>query len=212
MKKFLLICLALSMVLCLGACTSSATSSKNKFVALEDDEILVVGSASKPFMNYENEQETIRTLSYTVSVTYTLQRSYHDYGYQNDAVLYNNYYYYWSVDTQSATQELGTETVKKVYQYFYLPYGESENVVVKSVVRTQVSYDYDGGWVEKDVKVNTDLGGYFATFESLKAQCPELAEKIDVNTTRKYYVDTTTPDHVSTDEKFYDSYYYIEEK
>ena len=210
MKKILLLALAAIMILSLVACGSKEMKTKNKFTALGDGEVLTIGESGAQFVNREKESVTIQTLSYTQSVTYTLRRSY--YSSSQDEVLYNSYYYSWTTNTQTETQELGKKTTKTIYTYEYLPYKEDESVAVKTNILTKVSFDYDGGWIEKPVEVTINLSGYFESFNTLKSACPQLAELIDTKPTQKYYVDVTIPDSITSSETFYNSYYYIEER
>ena len=205
MKKTLILLILTLTVFALASCAKS-----NEFIALDKDEVLVIGNDQKSFMNYEDETEEISTLNYTLSVTYTLQRySYQRYG---DEVYYKNYYYRWNTETCQETEMLGTKTVKQSYTYSYLPYGEDEKIVVKATVSTNTSYDYEGGWVEKPVEVIINLNGYFSDISAIQTNCPELAEIISLESTRKYYIDTTTPDEISSSKEFYNTYYYIEKK
>ena len=208
-EKTLLLLLTVIMIFTLVSCNSKKMETKNKFTRLGDAEILTIGTTGTRFMNYEKETVTVKELTYTLAVTYTLHKATYDYG---ESVLYGGYYYYWTTSNQTETQELGKQTTKKTYIYEYLPYKENENVAVKTNVLTKVSFDYEGGWIEKNVDVTTILNGYFDSFEALKLACPQIAELIDTKPTRKYYVDVTVPDNLVSSEEFYDSYYYIEEK
>lgn len=205
MKKLLLIFIALAMSFSIVAC-----GSHKEFVELGADKVLVIGNTGERFMNHISENETVSTLTYALSVTHTLHRSSYSYSTNGSYVQHDGYYYYWDTETQYETEELGKKTTKNTFTYSYLPYGDDENIAVKTTVLTEVSYDYSGGWIEKNVNVSTDLNGYFSSFAILKAACPELAEMIDVSTTRKYYVDVTTPKSIYNDETYYNTYYYIE--
>lgn len=208
MKKFFLFLLTAVMTLSLVSCNQS-TGSQNSFIALGNDEVLTVGDNNTRFMNYEDETVEVKELTYTLKVKHTLRRtSYYD----SDYVLYKGYYYYWETDVQTETQELGKKTTQRIYQYEYLPYIENENILVKCTVTTKTSFDYEGGWIEKTADVKTSLNGYFASFEALKKECPELADKIDTTSTNNYYIDVTVPDKITTSTDFYDTYYYIEKK
>lgn len=209
-KTLLIICMAI-MILMLASCNSSEIKSNNTFTSLSDNEILTVGSQRVRYMNYQTENTTVSTLTYPIYITYRLNRSYYsDY---TNSVKYGDYYYYWSTDeTTNESVELGHKTTKTTHTYAYLPYLENEGVSIKETIVTEVSFDHEGGWIEKETEVNIILNGYFASFDAIKSVCPELAAKIDTNTTRKYYVDVTIPDDIITNRQFYDSYYYIEKK
>jgi hypothetical protein len=161
-------------------------------------------------MNYENETVTDKYVTYTNSVTYTLRRSYSSSA--TNSVYYNGYYYYW--DTQSTSQEkkLGKQTVTTVYSYQYLPYGENEEILVKSTVYTHTAFDYDGGWLDFSREVKTNLSNLFESFDDLEKKCPDLAKLIDTSTTQKIFVDIVVPDVTTSQETYYSTYYYIEEK
>ena len=211
MKKLLVFLLAVAMTLCFASCSSNggSSSSSNHLIALADNEVLNVGNNS--FMNYEDETETVQTLTVTLSVTYTLNRSYYES--YSDAVYYNGYYYYWTIENTTETQTLGKATTKNVYTYSYLPYGENEKVLVKTTTARQTTYDYEGGWVEKPITVDTNLNGYFASFSKLESDCPDLAKTVkEAPTSKKYYVDVTTPDSTTSSKNFYDTYFYVEKK
>lgn len=212
MKKLFLILLSALMLLSLASCDSgSDMESANRFIALKDDEVLTVGTNQDVFMNYEDEREENKQLTYTLSVTYTLNRTSYENGYY-DSVYYNGYYYYWTSDKQTETEELGKQTTKTVYTYEYLPFGENEKVLVKTTVLTKVSCDYKGGWFEKTHEATLKLNGYFNSFDQLKNDCPLLADKIDISGKEKLYVDVTIPDRITSYEEFYEIYYYIEKK
>ena len=164
-------------------------------------------------MNYHDENVSVRNLTYVQSVTYTLHRYYYpDYSGGTEYVKYGNYCYYWTTETTRASEKLGNQITKTTYTHSYLPYLENEGVDIKTTATTEVSFDYDGGWVEKDVTVTTILNGYFDSFASLKHLCPDLADQIDTRATRQYYVDVTVQDNISSYHNFYDTYYYIEKK
>ena len=209
MKKTILLLLLTAILLSFASCSMSNDPPINKFIELKNNETLYIGETQEQFMNYENVVETVETLTYPIAVTYTLQRSSVE---TPNSVSYKNQYYYWEEVAQTTTQTLGKSTETTTYKFSYLPYGENENVAIKATVYTSVSYDYEGGWIEKDVAVTCNLNGFFASTSTLQQACPALAEKINLRTTRQYYVDTTTPDNIWTEQEFYDSYYYIEEK
>ena len=193
----------------LTAC-SNTSSGANKFIELKDSEHIKVGSVKQPFMNYESRDESIGTLTYVVSATYTLRRTTSSYSLPALYVSYEGYYYYWESDVRNDTIELGTITTTKLTKYSYLPYSENENVIIKKTQTTKTSYDYSGGWIEKPASVTINLSGYFNNFADLREECPALASLIDATENRKYYVDTYTPEQIQSTEQFYDSYYYIE--
>ena len=211
MKKIAVLLLATIMLMSLISCGADDPVPNNTFISLSNDEILYIGQNSGRFMNYEDENVTIDKLNYVYAEEYTLWRSYSPSSYY-DYVEYEGYYYYWNKYTTNENVELGERTTTTNYSYSYLPYLENEGVDIKVTAKTTVSFDYEGGWIEKDVTVDIDLNGYFESFEALKTACPELAKKIDTTTTRKYYVDVTIPDNIATEHNFYDKYYYIEKK
>ena len=207
MKRIILVLVAI--IMCFSLMSCGGFNNTNTFIPLKDNEVLNVGGNSVQYMNYQDEREEVQTLTYNIEVTYNLLRSSYS---SSDYIYYNGYYYYWSMTTKSESEELGKKTTKYTYTYSYLPYGEDENVVVKSKVYAQTTYDYKGGWVERETKVTINLNGYFSTFDVLNEKCPELAKKVDKNTVRQYYIDVITPDSVNTTTEKYTTFYYIEEK
>ena len=171
MKKLLTLFLVAILAFCLVACNDSTPTSKNQFISLKDNEVLVVGNSAGRFMNYESSTEEVKTLTHTLSVEYTLNRS--SYSYSEDYVYYDGYYYHWSTSSKTETETLGTATTKTVYSRSYLPYGENENILVRTTVYTNTTYSYKGGWVNKDVTVDTDLRGYFSSLSDLEEKCPD---------------------------------------
>ncbi|MBQ8739337.1 MAG: hypothetical protein IJZ04_07560 [Clostridia bacterium] len=210
MKKVLLFALVAIMLLGLVSCGNQ--SSKNKFIKLKDNEVLKIGQNSRPIMNYENESKTVKYVTYTSAVTYTLKRSFYQNANGSQTVEYNNYYYYWEATATTQEKILGNQTTTTVYTYEYLPYGESEDLLLKATTHTHVSFDYDGGWLELPCDVTTNLSNYFASFQELEEKCPDLAKLIDTSKTQKVYVDIIVPDTISSSETYHSTYYYIEEK
>jgi hypothetical protein len=211
MKKIAVLLLATIMLMSLISCGADGPIPNNTFISLSNDEILYIGQNGGHFMNYEDKNVTIDKLNYVYAEEYTLWRNYSPSSYY-DYVEYEGYYYYWSKQTTNETVELGERTMTTIFSYSYLPYLENEGVDVKVTAKTTVSFDYEGGWIEKDTAVDINLNGYFESFEALKTACPELAKKINTTTTRKYYVDVTIPDNIETEHNFYNTYYYIEKK
>ena len=209
MKKLLLISLVIVMLLGLVSCGNQ--SSKNKFISLKDNEVLKIGQVTKPFMNYENETVTDKYVTYTNSVTYTLKRT-SIYNSVTNSVEYNGYSYYWTTETTTQEKKLGKQTVTTVYSYQYLPYGENEEILVKSTVYTHTAFDYDGGWLEFSREAKIELSNYFTSFDDLEEKCPDLAKLIDTSKTQKVFVDIVVPDVTTSQENYYSTYYYIEEK
>ena len=203
MKKLFALFIALVLTFCFVSC-----QTPNQLIRLNNDEVLIVGNNVGIFKNYVDTNELIQYINYTVSVTHKLNRS--TYSSNTNSVLFGGYYYYWSTTETEETETLGTATIKTTYTYEYLPYSENEQILVKTIVKTEYSYPYEGGWIEKPVEVFINLNGYFSDFADLQSKCPELAQKIDTNQTRKYYVDTSTPATITSSERFYDNYFYIE--
>ena len=210
MKKIALVLVVVILTLSLVSCASGEIKSKNKFTKLRDNEVLVIGTENTSFKNFEDETVTVKELTYILSKTYTLRRS--SYDNNSDSVLYNGYYYYWTTSTQTEKMVLGHQTTKNVYTYEYMPIIENESVLVKVTNLTKVSFDYEGGWIEKVATTNTVLNGYFTSFATLVNDCPALADLIDLSPVEKYYVDVTVADTITTTRNTFNSYYYIEEK
>ncbi len=202
MKKFVALILGVLSCFVFFACSSDYT-----FVALNDNQTLVVGNSK--YYNTTEEVTTTDSYTYIVETTFTLRRSSYRY---DDYVEYNGYYYYWDTEDVTATATLGKSTLKNTTKYYYLTYGaDKENIRVKKVTETSKSYDYQGGFRTHNRTINYNLNGYFDSISNLEIVCPELLAKIDNVETKKYYVDTTTPNRISTN--YYggsDTYYYFE--
>jgi len=187
----------------LAGCSSSTYRS---YQDLPNNKVLTVGGTK--LLNYSDVNTTPVNLSYTFSVGYTLSRYLYNPG-SGDIVQYNNYYYLWTVSATAEQEELGNKTTSTDYKYAYLVYSENEALSVKTTISTETSYNFNGGWIIKNFDFTTELNGYFASFSALKAAVPELAAKIDVSGTKKYYVDVTTPKTVATSYQQYTTFYYF---
>lgn len=207
MKKTLAILILLTMSLFMFACSNNGGTT-NKFIEFKDDEVLYVGS-NMQFMNYEDEVETVRTLTYTKKTTYELRRTYY---LDSNSVEYNGYYYYWTRSTVSDEEELGKMITKYTYEYSYLPYGSEEDLIVKTKVTEEKSFDFEGGWIEKKVENEFQLNNYFESINDLKQKCPKLYEKLDLKENNKFYIDTDVPTITASSNETYTTYYYIEKK
>ena len=204
MKKAIAILILLTMSLFIFSC-----GRINKFTELENDEVLYVGP-SKRYMNHEDENTVENLLTYTTKTKYELFRSYNNYN--TGSVKYGDYYYYWSKTTETDTVSLGKETTKNTYKYSYLTYGENENIVVKTTVTTEKSYDFTGGFIEKDSEIEIDLNGYFSSREDLKEKCVDLYNQLDLNEKKQYFVDTEIPSITQSTKEELSTYFYIEKK
>ncbi len=209
MKKFICFLLLAITILPLFSCTNDIETN-NTFTRLKDNEVLTANNSR--YMNLETETETIQELEYIISVSYTLYRSSYSPSSTNTSIYYNGYYYYWIASSITEKEQLGLQTVKSTTVYEYLPLVESESVVIRSITKTETTFDYKGGWIEKDVEVKTNLSGFFSSFDILKTDCPELAELIDTDNTRKYYIDVTVPDNITYNSHQINSYYYIDKR
>ncbi|MBQ4510933.1 MAG: hypothetical protein II984_09425 [Clostridia bacterium] len=204
MKKAIAILILLTMSLFIFSC-----GRINKFTELENDEVLYVG-ANRRYMNYEDENTVENLLTYTTKTKYELLRTYNDYN--TGSVKYGEYYYYWRKTTETDTVSLGKETTKNTYKYSYLTYGENENIVVKTTVTTEKSYDFNGGFIEKDSEIEIDLNGYFSSREDLKEKCVDLYNQLDLNEKKQYFVDTEIPPITQSTKEELSTYFYIEKK
>lgn len=205
MKKIAALLSCSFLVLGLATACKDKTET-NSFTDLKKDEALFVGTEDT-FVNLENTKKETVSLSYTVSVKYSLVRSSYEH---SNAIEYEGYYYYWNTAETTDEAILGNKTTTTTLTHSYLPYGQDENIVVRSETKTTTSYDYKGGWIEKDFSYELNLNNYFSNFAALKTACPELASKIDVSGKKKYYVDVTTPEKTYVQmETFESTYYYI---
>ena len=114
--------------------------------------------------------------------------------------------------TETDTAQLGNVTIKNTYKYSYLPYGENENVVVKTTVTTEKSYDFVGGFIERDSIIELDLNGYFSDRADLKEKCLDLYNLLDLEEKKQYFVDTEIPPITQSTSEEFSTYFYIEKK
>lgn len=225
MKKlvslFLVLFMCLSISIMLVACSSKNSNSNNRetganeLIALSKDATLHIGT-SVAITNSILENTTDMYLTYTSHITYSLSL---DYLYSNEDIPDNyfqvsegsRYYYHWDIYKVTDQALLGKRTEKTECTSSYLPYGDGESIMVKTTAVTSYLYDYNGGFVEKDITYDVDLNGYFTTFEELAIAYPDLAKYAYTgNTSDKYYVDTNTPTRTTTESRSYtDTYYYI---
>ena len=219
MKKLLLLSLSVLLVFTLISCNTSGVSDPeretnpseiNRYIPLDNDVTLYVGS-NKTYTNYEVESITPEYLNQLVSVTYTLRRSSYANGYDIPYVEYENYYYYWNTENTHEEILLGSKTVKTTCRYEYMPFGEANNINIRTIRTTETTYDYEGGFVTKDFDYTVDVGYYFDSWEDLQEKCPDLAKQINTSGSKKYYVDVTSPNTVTYDTyTATDTYYYFE--
>ncbi len=207
MKKLFIFLLCLVSIFSLAAC-SKETNVTNKFAPI-GEKTLFVGS-SENFTNVTDELEEEQYLTYLTDVTYTLHRLTSNQGI--DTVLVGGYYYYWTADQTTDEHYLGKCTTTTTVTHSYFTFGEKhENVAVKTERVLKKSYNYQGGFINKSFTHTTNLNGYFASFDALKEASPELAAKIDISGSKKYYVDTTYPTRTtSSTQQFTNTYFYFE--
>lgn len=207
MKNLIAFILCLVAALGLCSCNSAPTSTENKFIPLEDDQTLCVGSYI--FMNYENKTTSTTYLTFTKKITYRLVSSYYSNGTQS--VEYNGRYYYWEKSETTDEEILGNKTVKTTVLYSYLPYTNAENIAVKSTQITSTSFDYAGGFVTKPYDLSIDFSNYFSSAEDLKNALPDLYNQLPAKAEKTYYIDVTVVPTTQTSTQTYTStYYYFE--
>ena len=176
---------------------------------LSANQVLVVGS--KVFRNYiDEEEEEDVYLEYVSDITYTLKRSSYN-NYDESYVLYNGYYYYWSINESKIQSKIGTKKVTNTYKYSYLALGaDNQNVLVKTTQKTVLEYSYSGGIIEKPFELYTYLNNYFTSLTDLKEKCIELYNKLDQSPTKKYHVSANDITEITYNVKTYNNYFYIE--
>jgi len=203
-------------MLCLASCGTQDKGRVNEFIPLGNGESLNIG-LNESYTNWTDEETVEVYMDYVAYVTYSLNRVY--WPSYNGPVPDNyflastgsSYYFYWSVETVEETQLLGNKTAKTEYTYSYLPYNEDNSIVVRTNAVTTYSYDYQGGFIEKEIEYIIDLNGYFISFDEVKESYPELANAAYTgNTSDKYYVKIDNSKDVYTDtNNFTNTYYYI---
>jgi len=208
MKKIAILLICLFSIFSFAACGGGKETEE--FQKLELGQTLFVGN-NNMFKNYIDAEATKEYLSYEKSVTYTLNRTNFNGG--TSYVPYNGYYYYWSSPTTITDQELlGIKTIYTSYKYSYLPYGQNnENIVVKTTITVETNFDFVGGFITKERECITKLNNYFESIDDMKAKCPDLLAKIDLEESKQYYVDTTLPAISSSSRQtFTSTYFYFE--
>ena len=220
MKRIVSLILAvitLAALLLATGCAEQVTGKvqgASELIALPKNATLHVGY-SKTFKNTVDETSSAVYLDYVKNITYSLKRTYYYY----DDVPENyfkvngrdNYYYYWEKSVTTEQALLGNRTARTETVYSYLPYGDGESIMVKTTTVTTYSFDYEGGFIDKNIEYYTDLNGYFYSFDALKTEYPDLAAAAYTgNLSDKYYVDTKVRSVTETKkDEFSNTYYYI---
>lgn len=217
MKRILAIVLVIASLLGLSACGDTSNDAlTNKFIVLGAGETLNIGTTMS-VTNSVTETTEEYYLDYVSAVTYTLHREYWSSyygtvpeGYYRESET-SNYYLYWEKDVITSSAYMGNVTQKKECTYQYIPYAQSESIAVKRIVATSYSYDFAGGFIEKEILYNIDLNGYYESMEELERLHPDFAKMAYTgNTSDRYYVDTTIPKEIVVSEQSYsNTYYYI---
>lgn len=205
MKKVFVSVLLLSLVVCLVGCSNR---NFREYKELPKDKVLVLANGDR----MANNTTTVISQSYltkAVSRNYTLLRSSFKTGAVGE-VQYQNYWYRINV-TQVTDQELlGKQTVTVNTSYAYLIYTEDESLSVKTTIVTSTSFDYKGGWVEREYEKIVNLNDYFATETELYSAIPEFRSQIDSDNIEKYYLDITVPTTTETNYQQINTFYYFD--
>lgn len=206
MKKIIILLLCVCSVFAFVGCGESSTEMKT-LARLENNQTLCVDG--KKMMNYTDKNITTEYLVYEKRASYTLMRSMNS---NTNSIKVGDYYYYWVSNIVNEELELGTKTTDITCEVYYLPYGnDAENIAVRHKITQNVTYGYEGGFKDMARIVDIDLNSYFESFDALKQQSKDLAALIDAETSKKYYVDVTTPTQVHYEEESYtNTYYYFE--
>ena len=207
MKKFLCLVMCLTLLISLSSCFSKNTDD---FKALKNDQVLHIGNVS-----YKN-QDTSITNTYILrvekKVTYTLEKTNSNYyeSYEGYAKI-GDYTYYFVPTVETKEEALGNITEKISIKYEYMPYSETENIVLKTIKTTQKIYDFaDEGFVEKPRTYEINLNGYFDSVDELMTIAPELFSTVDTSETKKYYFEVGKPPITTTQTKKFETYFYID--
>lgn len=209
-KKILALVMATLSISCLFACNDDGSTSTpvKTFTALANDETLHIGTRT-PLINMTSTDTQEMYFSYVIDYVYTLHRTSYSYSNEN-YISYGGYYYYWTTTSTSTEAYLGTKTTVTTVSYSYLPYAQDECIAVKYTTLTETSFNYQGGFFNRNFNYNLVLNDYFLSYNDLKEQVPELANQIDVSKSKRYYVDTVVPTQKSVSTQTYtDTYFYI---
>lgn len=200
--------LAFTLISCTAAKAAKNDSGFREYVKLPTDKILVTGSGER----LANTTSTFSTQSYItkiVSMTYTLQRSYYQSGVQNE-FQYGDYWYRLNISQVTDQELLGTQTIKTDTSYEYLIYTENEALSIKKTTVTSTSFDYEGGWIEREYIKNVELNGYFLNQAELFDAIPQFKAMIGTKNTQKYYIDVTVPVTTNVTYNNVNDFYYFE--
>ncbi len=216
MKKFFMLLLGLISCLCLLGCDKENGDANlvergaREFTELGKNQTLVVGR--NKYINTTDTTVEEKVLEYVSEQKYVLKRQSSNYSLpSNDYVMYLGAYYYWTVDSVIEEEILGDETTTKTITYSYIEFAEKdENILVKKTVETSKTYSYASAYITKPIKLEFELNGYFDSLSHLEEECPDLLKGINMNSTKKYYVDASSPT-IKTFEysQYTDTYYYF---
>lgn len=186
----------------------------NELTDLLKGETLHVGN--RTFVNSIDSQNYEAYINCVSTIVYSLNRTYHSpyVSVPNGYVRVSensNYYYYWTSTTFTDEVYIGDYTVETRTMYSYLPYADGESVMVKTTTETSYIYDYEGGFLSRNIEYQYDFNGYFTSYREMMEEYPELADFAYAgNTSDKYYVDANTPATITTSKSTYENtYYYI---
>lgn len=210
MKKliFLKTGMLLSLFLTLGCSKTNDSDNIPALTELTSNQVLVIGTES--FRNYEDITSSKSYLTQIIHYNYELLRTSNVYTSSNKYVFYNNYYYYWNITPTTQDYLLGNKTVSTSYKYSYIIYEDDVSLLLKTETIKKETFDYTSKWIDLPFNYYLDLNGYFASLNDLEIKCPDLLNLIDVDGTKKYYVDADSPVNVSKTTQKYSNTYYIE--
>jgi uncharacterized protein YcfL len=205
MKKIITSILLFTLMIFLFGCSNT---SLREYKNLSSEQVLVLTTGER----YANNTTMVESESYLTKViarTYTLYRSFNQTGATGE-VQYQNYWYRINVIQTTDQELLGKQIITVDTYYAYLIYTENESLSVKKTTVTQTSFDYNGGWIEREYQKVINLNSYFANEAALSSAIPELATQIDSDNIEKYYVDITSPTITAVTYQQINTFYYFD--
>ncbi|MDY0276771.1 MAG: hypothetical protein RBQ97_01665 [Acholeplasma sp.] len=203
MKKiFLLLSLAGLGVLMVG-CTKKGP---REYTELAKDKVIVLADGTR-YVNTVVEDTQEYYLQKVEKRTYTLIRNNVEQGLQAE-FKHGEYWYHLETSDIHTSELLGNHTVKVETVYSYVIYTKDESISIKVRTERNPSFDFTGGWLEREYKKEVKLNGYFTSESALIEAIPNFKDLI--KSSEKYFVDTTNVNTVSINLITNNQYYYFE--
>ena len=207
--RLLFVCFLIPCLFLLPACSKNNEPEDkfSEFIDLKAGQTLNIGNSTK-FKNYKTEQIEEYYITYPALAIVTLNRTS---SYSSNYVYYDNYYYYWTIEETNENLLLGNKIITTSYLYSYLVYGSDySSIVVRTTTTTETNYDFELRDFTKKCDIEYDFNGYFSSLKDVKEQVPDLAGKLSLNTSNRFYIPNIKTTYSYSKNTYNDTYFYFD--